>query len=488
MIGRRLFAILMLMALSDQVLSQDAKENVLLRFDGGFSRMQFRLYGQLLPQHGQMLRYPSSDTWDLWTNPASLITFRSPYVSLGIQPGIGIDPARYTDVSGRIRSRVNNNTANYRVPETEIVYPEVAVDVGAPGGLYGIQVAYPVKLRGKRTTFSLELGQPFQMDADFANDALDILVRTIKSLGDRTQTVNMRVSAGLQGRLWIHSTRYSLGLARLLGPNLAAGVTFGQIWLRTGLHFRAKIDGVMETAGTEYAFNDPYDPRIDFSAGETNRLDQRADVDFSGSGWHARFGFLFRPDRDWTVGCTYVRQPDLHIRGHMVIEQYKIPALNVDALLSNNPDVDLVDATKLELAKPSLTAPVNNKTSDHMTVYLPSRLEVQGSFQKGRFAAVVTAAQYVGKFGFAFIDDAYYAEPGMDFTLKLQYGIVHIAFGTLNGQLVEVENGKERSRKPFRLPHFEFRVSSFLLYRYHVDSFLFMAPFPGVGLRVGVFL
>ena len=467
---------------------QNRPENALLLLNGGHTRVEASFFWQLLAAEGIGLRYKSAGNWDVWGNPASLISFREAYLSFGLQPGLKLDPGRYVDIPAEIRSQVDQNIADYRVPETELTYPDVGIRVGQRGGLFGLQLAYPLRWQEKPLAVSLDISQPFFLNLTAQNDGLNLMLEATRNVSGQKKIIHMRVNAILQALLNMRMTGVTLGIAREFNEKLAAGLRFGRDYSRATLNAQANVDGIMETAGTEYVFNDPTDPHIDFAAGETNRLDQRAWLDFSGRGWHFNLGMLYRAGDRWTFGLDLRRASALKLAGKMNVVQYKIPALNVDALLSNKEDVSLLDAAKLNLAKLTLTEPVSNKTSDHMRLNRPSSLGVQASYQSGGLELLFSLRKYSGRFGYDFLGEERYVQPGLDLGLGISLGPFSFSLGGLHSEIVTHRADGTRSSLKTWIPHGNLRLSSFLLKRYHLDSVLFFSPTPGLGVRLGVFL
>ncbi|HHM23641.1 MAG TPA: hypothetical protein ENJ23_01210 [Bacteroidetes bacterium] len=467
---------------------QNRPENALLLLNGGNTKVRASFFWQLLSNDGMGLRFKSAGNWDVWDNPAGLIAFQESYVGLAFQPAVRINPGRYVDIPGEIRSQVNQNIADYRVPETVLDYPALDVRVGQQGGLYGLQIAYPLRARKHPTVLSFELSQPFYLDLAIQNDGVNLMLEATREVSGQKKIIHMRVNAILHALLNVQSSSFTVGFARQLSRRWALGLRWGKDYARARLNAQARVDGIMETAGTEYVFNDPTDPRIDFDAGETNRLDQRAHLDFSGSGWHLDLGMLYRANRRWSFGWNFRHASAMRLSGAMEVEQYKIPALNVDALLSNDEDVSLLDASKLNLAKLTLTEPVANKTSDHLILNRISVLGLQSSFQNGSFELSLSLQKYFGQFGYRFLGEQQAIRPGAGFGLGLSAGIFSFSFGAMHAALEKKLADGTATSSSLWIPHGRIALSSFIFSRYLFETGVYFSPAPVAGMRLGVFL
>jgi len=125
----------------------------------------------------------------------------------------------------------------------------------------------------------------------------------------------------------------------------------------------------MEIAGNEYAFNDPYDPHIDFENGEQNDLNQSIYTQFNGKGMGFKVGNFFQPNKNFAIGAVLEIIPPMNFNGDMKVEQNMMPALNANALTGEaDEDEEIIDPAKLDLAKLTLTTPYENPIDDKCEV------------------------------------------------------------------------------------------------------------------------
>jgi len=255
----------------------------------------------------------------------------------------------------------------------------------------------------------------------------------------------------------------------------------------------------METAGTEYAFNDPYDSRIDFAAGETNQLGQKAIVDFNGMGWNSQIGALVAVNNSFGLGMDFDWHSEINLTGDMSVSQFKVPALNEGALFGGGEEdpeseEELLDATKLDLAKLTLTEPVQNKTSDYLLLSFPSSLGMQTSYQGKNFETTLGFRKYFNTFGYEFLDEKYSANLNFGVQFNMSIGIFELAVSAINAELLQekiTETGEvEELEEPTSLwiPGASMNFGFFIKKRYQVGTKLFFAPTPGIGIKVGYFL
>jgi hypothetical protein len=468
-----------------QAFAQNVPENAILDLEGGKFKLTGAFYSPLL-SGGVGIGYKSSDAWDLWANPAAPVTFHEPYISLAYGPAVLSDPQRFYDVNATVQQEVDTAIEEFRTAESRIDYPQFASQVGQQSELAGLFIAFPSAMKGRKSVLSFSFDSPFVFRFGLGNNGFGTLLETRKKVGEQNKVIRMRLKSMMNADISFSAFRYKAGLATFLNDRTALGFQMNY----THLHFfskaSAKINGIMTTAGAEYAFNDPFDPRIDFAAGETNSLDQSLWADFSGSQVSCDLGALFKLDEMWTGGIDLYLASTATLRGEMDIVQHKIPALNMSAFSDGANADDLFDPTKLDLAKLTLTEPVPNKTFDTATFSLPSSIGVQISRQGNMVEATLSAKKYLGHFGFGFLDDELYLAPNFDMNLDFSFGIVKISVGGLRTDFV-IRNADDRDVTPLWIPHGSVETAFFIMKNYQVSGRLFVEPAPGLSLKFGYF-
>ncbi len=490
---KKFFYIMFILGLALQSNAQEIPENSLLFLRGGNTEVNFSYYSQLISGMGNSIGYKSNSPWDVWVNPASMVTFNRIFVGLNIQPALAIDPADFTDFNSTIEEEIDEAVKDYKTAETELVYPTLSARVFHKGGLYGFQFVKPIRHHKGVSVVSFEIGQPFYMNMNTYNDGFETLLETRKQVGDQDKIIKLRMNALLQMDLNVSATRYSTGWARRINRNVALGMKFGRTHVKADMVNEIKMDGIMETAGTEYAFNDPYDPRIDFSLGETNLLGQNTVIDFYGSGWHSQFGALFTANKSFVFGVDFEWQSNIELAGKMTSTQYKIPGLNDAELFGDDEEQqsdtgdDLFDATKLDLAKLTLTRPVQNKTSDHLLLQFPSSLGLQASYQSPIFEATMGIRKYFNAFGYDFLDEKYMANLNFGLNLALVIGAFELDVSGIHAELVREEYGEQKDATATWIPGLSLKTGFFIAKNYQFDTRIFFAPMPGIGVKLGYF-
>jgi len=449
--------------------------------------LQCSFFWQPFSRFGHALSYKATDSWDVWDNPASLVAFNDPYFSVSLQPRVGVEPASYYDVDSAVRSRVNYTIRNYRLPYTRVQYPKLALQLGQEGGIYGFQTAYPLRTGNRPTVVSLEVGQPFWLDLHGSSSGFSALLEATNGDMNPYDDIHLTVDGHIHLDFQVAATNYKVGFSQQLSDKAAVGFRISQLNLYTFLDSYAILNGAIGTVGISSAFNDPNDPRINFAAGETNKLDQALYMKFRGAGWQFGPGMLYRPTESLIFGLDIDLHTPTMLKGQMSVTQHIIPALNADAFFSDDPTAELIDGSKLDLMRLTLTKTVNNPTSDRLKISFPSSLGLQASYQGRLFESTLSFRKYVGYFGYDFLREKRGLELHYSATLDVSLSMFTLSLGGIRGDIFCDKDGRKEKTMELWIPNGSFELAFFIANRYQVSNKLFFAPTPGFGSKLGYF-
>jgi hypothetical protein len=167
---------------------------------------------------------------------------------------------------------------------------------------------------------------------------------------------------------------------------------------RAELLGRAALGGLISFAGQEYAFNDPSSPW-------ESSLDQNIEAQLSGRAIGAKIGAAFLWN-DWiALDVCFDRTPELVLTGNVDFVQHVVPAMN------GGGDGEVLDPTRLNIARMTETKIYENPTSDTLLVELPSALRLSLGCKRGPWGAVVGYGRYFGEFRAAYMDQVIGVRP-----------------------------------------------------------------------------
>ncbi|RME00511.1 MAG: hypothetical protein D6814_03370 [Calditrichaeota bacterium] len=426
-------------------------------FQGGSYRIRFSFASALFSGVGLRsegmagtLSGLANDPAMVVRHPAALATWHGPMAVLDITPPIQLNPASLIDLDASIRSSVNENLANYHVPQQAITYPSLDIRFGQTGvtGSGAAVVPTPYGFLG------FALYHPLSLSLNVVGGGFSTMIETSKAIGDKVTVVQFATQMNPSIQFQLQTTAASLSYGAGLSRKLAVGFTLD--WLTAKLTSNAyfKLDGIMllrqqgAAAGQEYAFNDPYDESIRQEDGEQNTLDQWAIGSYEGSGWGAKFSLLYLANPRWSVDLAVSLPPKLNMPGQMSFVQNLIPALTAENLLSDDPNAELFDVTKLNLAKPTLTRRLVNPTDSLLVLRFPISFTIGTSKRLGaRTMLALNYSRYFGEFAYDYLQ----YHQGLKFKQGLRFGATFPFAWFLSPETILLRLLGQRPRPTFRL-------------------------------------
>ncbi|RKY78695.1 hypothetical protein DRQ12_05425 [candidate division KSB1 bacterium] len=464
--------------------AQNQPENAILLFDGGKLDIHFAISSHLLTRSPGLI--VGSPSFANSSNPAALAFVTKKFFRLHVDLGGSSRIDVFYDINSRVKTEVDQAIQQYRSPDSEIVYPTVSPEVGLQHGLTSFALVLPMATTWGNSTIMASFSQPLTINVNALGTGFTTLIETCKHVGDQDMIVHMRLLMDMNLSFHTEVAQTQLGFATTFGERWAVGSFLNRYSMSASLNAKFKIDGIMETAGTEFAFNDPYDPRIDFAAGEQNDLNQSVTADFSGNAWGMKIGGLYQLSPCFTAGTTLELNPTLHLAGEMTVVQNKIPALNADALLSDDPDVTLVDPTKLHLDKLTMTESVENPIDNFLDLKLPSSFGLLLAYRTGVFSSSFQWNTYFGEFAYDFLNESRGLKLKQGFDLDLRLKSFNLALGVIFAETIHHNADKEgNATQSLPLPKAILSSQFHLGQGYQLGVQMALAPVPGLHLGMG---
>ncbi|MFZ5518535.1 MAG: hypothetical protein ACOY90_18035 [Candidatus Zhuqueibacterota bacterium] len=380
-------------------LAQIEKENSLRWFQGGTVTADFSFRTDMFSGIGSKAYMGcasmNSDASAIYWNPATLAFRTNRQVLVSFMPPLSLSIANWYDIAGQVRTSVDNAIADYRLSETGITYPTVTPVVRHRGGINTAVIVMPLSRWLARTVLGLGYSRALELQMNLVANGISSLLETRKNIGTQTMVVKFRnsIDANVESRAAIN--RFSVAAAHQWTPILATGITLDRYFGEVLFNGDFRIDGIMETAGSEFAFNDPYDPHINFEEGEQNNLNQSIYCSFKGNAWGVKLGADYHLRPNLSFAAMVEIAPTLTLSGVMDVDNNIIPALNSDVLLGNSEE-EIMDPSKLDLAKLTLTVPYENPTDDRLILRFPSSANFGVTY---RWACITGSLQVTGYFG-----------------------------------------------------------------------------------------
>ena len=386
-------------------------------------QVRFTLCGSLIGMGstaslvGESVVWRESDASSLSWNPAALGFLKRRSLFADWVPGIVQDVSKFYDVDGEIKSAMDDAVDEYGTDQSEVVYPTVTPNVGFQSSVAGFGLAIPFRTAGRRFGVGFGYSTPLLMDIQLTGTGIEAGIDSEQDIQGEMKRVRMRTRANLNGSFRIRVHQFVFGGGCELWSGFGLGFSVSRFRMRISGRAFAGIDGIIEMSGSEYAFNDPYDPRIDFDAGERNDLNQSFLADYTGSGWGFKFGVVQRLSEGFQLGVCISLPPKIEISGVDSTVSNKIPFIKLENGDDNGGGLeDLIDPTEIDLAKLTLTERIVKKNEFSPQLQLPRAYNFGIIWGSGIFSLTLRYTLYDGSFSVGLLNDEIHG-------LKFKYGV-----------------------------------------------------------------
>ncbi|MBC8182312.1 hypothetical protein H8E88_14510 [candidate division KSB1 bacterium] len=478
-----IFIVLLAITFANSIFGQQEKENSFRFFRGGsidfYFSMQTDLFSGIGGKFGSCVSL-NKDVSSIYWNPAQLPFLPYRQIELDFIPPFSMNIGNYYDITTEVEAQIDAAIADFITSETTVEYTKVTPVYKHVGGLNNFSISVPTSKMWKNSAIAFSHNRAMDIQLNLLGNGLSTLLDIKKDVGDQKMIIKFRNDMDINLLLRTQISRMSFALAKRWTPTYSTGITINRYSGDIFIDAKFKIDGIMEIAGNEYVFNDPYDPHIDFKNGEQNDLNQSIFTQFDGKSWGFKFGNLYQPNRTFVFGAVLEIAPPINFNGTMIVKQNMMPALNSGALIGDsNGEEEIVDPLKLDLAKLTLTEPFENPTDDKCEVRLPSSFTLGMAYQAGFLTGNVNLIGYFGQFSFSTL--------GVTRGIKFKYGIrssfdlwlfqLGLGFTALN-EIREGTDNDEEAAKNILLPQLSLGFGYPITKNLKTQALLFAAPTP----------
>jgi hypothetical protein len=350
-----------------------------------------------------------------WTSggPAELALSEKRTLTLGWVPGFSQNLQKWFDVNGTVREKMDNLMRDYGAADSRLFYPSLSSAAGFESSPADLALAVPFKISGRRFGAGFAFGVPLSAAVSLTATGIEAGIDTEQNIQGERKRLFMRTSSSISAALNLRMSRIWFGLGADLGRGITIGAAAGRARVSVESRVRAGVDGIVSISGIEYVYNDPTDPRIDFKAGEQNAINQSFDADFSGSGWHFRFGLDKTISRSWRVHLAADLPPALRLAGSDSLVNNRIPYIRIEDGHAGGVD-DMIDPAKIDLARLTKTERVVKVNRYAPVLSLPRSFGMGAEWEKGKIRIAFGYALYSG--------EASISADGKTMGMKLKHG------------------------------------------------------------------
>jgi hypothetical protein len=384
--------------------AQTDSDHPLTELIAGRIRARLSLCGSLIGMGstasivGESVVWDRSDASSISWNPAALGFLQNRSVITDWVPGIVQDVSKFYDIDGHIEEAMDDIVEDYGTDQCFVEYPAVSTNAGLHSSLAGFGVALPFRMGGHRFGFGFGYSTPLLLSFELTGTGIEAGIDSEEEIQGELKRIRMRTRLNINGHLQVRMNAFLIGGGVDLGKEMAFGFSFSRLRMRARCNAFARVDGIIEMSGSEYAFNDPYDPRIDFDAGEQNNLNQSFYADLSGSGWGFKVGMIKRISGRFRIGMTISLPPKIEITGMDSTINNKVPFIKIGEESASGDVEDLIDPTEIDLAKLTLTERAVDKNIHSTAIQLPKAYSFGLMYSVKIFNLVFRYTKYSGSF------------------------------------------------------------------------------------------
>jgi hypothetical protein len=313
-------------------------------------------------------------------------------------PGISWNINKWIGAEDRSQKKIDGLIRDYGTAESRVQYPSLSPRMGFQSDLTRFEAAFPLHLFGRRIGIGLGYSVPLSLNLQLTGTGIEAGLDSEQKIQGELKRVRMRIRSGLDGLFQLRMNHLEFGAGVEVGEGTAVGVALIRSHLQIKAEARAMMDGIVEISGTEYVYNDPFDPRIDFHAGERNDINQSFDARYSGSGWGFRIGAVKKLSRSLRIEMTLGLPSRVRLRGADSLINNRIPFIKSESGESGGGFDDLIDPAKIDLAKLTKTERIVKKNQYSPRLSIPGALDVNIRWEKGKTGIALRCAIYRGGF------------------------------------------------------------------------------------------
>lgn len=388
---KKLFFLFILMELFSNILFAQGSSSKIEKLMGGHFDFNAELVSTSLSSLHSGRFTPSNNylAWmDFYRNPAFSTGIKNPFITYFFAPSLSIRPNQFADVDGRVRRALNNGIANYRSDSLRLVYPRI--ESVFRKNRYRGQGLVSFPAGGAVFTF----GYQHQLLLSFQTllTGTEATISTQVPLSETTGEVVFNAFLDANFRFSMNIDKTSFGVAKVIRNRFAFGFSLDRYGGDVETVGVADAQGDMLFNGHEYIFNNANDNWY-------NRLTQSIKGRYKGSSWRMNWGGWYVYNPRFIVDGVISLQAPLRLKGNLAIHVNKIPALNIDALSSNDPNAEILDPVALDLSQLTLTDSVENPTYPELFLHQQSYLKIGILYQTPKFYWYNSLSQNFGYTG-----------------------------------------------------------------------------------------
>ncbi|MBN1895951.1 hypothetical protein JW906_15810 [bacterium] len=332
-------------------------------------------------------------------NPAGLFLYAKREIRLEAGPAVRLNAKKVMDIDGRIRREMDDVLSRYGTAGSTVVYPRVDPRAGFETGLTGFSFSFPFRLSGRSFGAGLGWFSPLSLKFRATGTGIETGIESVQDIQGELKRIRMRTRVTADAQASLRLNRIVFGAGSDLGKGWALGLSLQRHEASGSAVATAGLDGIVEISGTEYMFNDPFDPRIDFEAGEQNDINQFFQADYRGSGWGFKLGAVRQASDRLTWDLELQSSVRIRATGTDSTVNNRVPFIKTDGAGSGGDVGDMIDPTAIDLAKLTSTERFVQVDAFDPELEIPGHAGLGCLWTKGRTQLDFRFALHWGRLG-----------------------------------------------------------------------------------------
>ncbi len=351
--------------------------------------------------------YGPFDAASVFGNPAALAFVDIPQVAIDFRLPMangtfGVGPRSLLS-TGRIRRTTDGllEDLSYDAGNVPVYTRADRIQAGQPRQLSSFSASYPFD---EYAVVAVGFRQPVLMKAALAARGNELLLQGVQDDGSAATRIDVNAALNVDAGVEVSLREMAFGAGGLLDHYAFGSIWWGGSAYRTHASVGLSMHMLPQAAialggGDPVYFNNPDDPNLDRSAGETNDFFWNVTGAYAGAGWGFRGGLVFRPySQRWGATLTLNLAPRLDMVDRGAFAEGFLPAFLDIRGATNDPfQPEMFDVEAVDLSRPNVTTRTRDAMGSTMRIRLPSSLALGLDRVMGRHRISVNAVRYEGE-------------------------------------------------------------------------------------------
>jgi len=270
-------------------------------------------------------------------NPAFLAGEKHSRLLFHISPEQKAGLTLLLNVSEKINQQLDDKTLPYRSESLKLGYPQVNLHIARKMNIPEGMIAVP--FRKFFIGFIFHYPLHFSMQNELLGIESSVSTELHSGGGTNKVMLNNYLDAVNQVHYSIISTNFLIG--RQFRKDFFAGLQIERLHVNLDVFSYWNIEGSMFYNGKEHLFNNAA------TLWHTD-ITQHLEARYEGNGWRLNWGCMYLYNYRWVFDGSISLASDLHLKGELSGKRNKIPALNMEALISGGGGEEILDPEKLD--------------------------------------------------------------------------------------------------------------------------------------------